>query len=70
MIDITKLEESDIGRWVQFDKGFRSEETGRIKSFNRLYVFVVFKCDGDWDNYAKYTAESVEPSRLEFIEKE
>jgi len=70
MIDVSKMKQTDIGRWVKFDKGFRREETGRIKSFNSLYVFVVFKCDGNWDAYDRYTAETVHPERLDFIEKE
>jgi ribosomal protein L37AE/L43A len=70
MIEISELKDTDIGRWVKFDKGFRCEETGRIKSFNSLYVYVVFKCDGNWDNFGNYTAEATNPERLEFIEIE
>jgi len=58
------LTKADIGRWVVFDG-----KKGRIKSWNDHYVFVVFHCNDDWENYADYTAEAVHPSRLEFKEK-
>jgi len=72
MIDVTKLEESDIGRWVQLIKyyGDTARALGKIKSWNNKYIFVVFKCDGQWANYADYTGEAVDPSRLEFVDKE
>ena len=68
MIDIFSLKQSDIGRWVKF-KNYKCEELGRIKSHNSYNVFVVFNCDNNWENYADYTAESVHPSRLEFVEE-
>jgi len=72
MIDIIKLEESDKGRWVQFTPyyGDTAKALGKIKSWNIKYIFVVFQCDGDWKNYTNYTAEAVDPSRLEFTDKE
>jgi len=72
MIDISKLEESDKGRWVQFIKyyGDDAKALGKIKSWNNKYIFVVFQCDREWKNYADYIGEAVDPSRLEFVDKE
>jgi len=44
MIDIATLKEEDIGRWVLYDIGYKREK-GRIKYWNSIYIFVVFKCD-------------------------
>jgi hypothetical protein len=62
MIDVFELKQADIGRWVKFD----DKELGRIKSYDGYNIFVVYKCGGDWENYANYTAEATHPSRLEF----
>jgi hypothetical protein len=71
MIDVFELTRADVGRWVKFtDEYYGKEQLGRIKSWNGYYVFVVYHCDGDWENYANYTAEATHGSRLEFIEKE
>jgi hypothetical protein len=69
MIDIFELTKADKGRWVIFKDSIRGEELGRIKSWDGYNVFVVYHCDGDWDNYADYTAEPIHPSRLEFKEQ-
>jgi hypothetical protein len=72
MVDIQQLKEADKGRWVKIKHSsckFK-EELGRIKSHNEYYIFVVFNCDDDWENYADYTAEAVNPDTLEFVEEE
>jgi hypothetical protein len=71
MIDIFRLTKADIGRWVIF-KGYdfiSGDQLGRIKSWDGHSVFVVYRCGGDWDNYADYTPEATHPSRLEFKEQ-
>jgi hypothetical protein len=71
MIDAFELRKTDKGRWVKFTDGaYGKDQLGRIKSWNGYNIFVVYHCDGDWDNYADYTAEATHPSRLEFTEKE
>lgn len=40
------------------------EDRGIVKSTGHGYVYVVFKCDGDWDNYQNYTAAAVLPNQL------
>ena len=66
MIDIKSLKESDKGRWVEY---WPNKEKGRIKSWNKSFIFVVYKCGEDWDNYQNYTAASTHPKDLNFIEQ-
>lgn len=37
---------------------------GIVKSKNHLYVFVVYKCAGNWDRYQDYTAAATDPNDL------
>lgn len=66
-VDITKLTESDIGRWVVYKPSFGKEERGRIKSWNDTYVFVVYKCDNQWDRFQDFTACATNPDDLMFV---
>ena len=61
--------EGDIGRYVLYYPGYGDPERGRIKSFNTHFVFVVYKCNNDWDNYKDYTGCSTRREDLEY-EKE
>ena len=63
------LKPSDVGRWVKYYPGVGEPEFGRIKSWGPNVVFVVYKCDGKWDNYDEYTAAATWPGDLEFCEK-
>lgn len=65
MIDIQKLTDKDKGRFVVY-KSYRENERGRIKSFNDKFVFVVYKCNEDWANFANYTGEPTSPEDLQF----
>lgn len=61
------MTKDDIGKWVEYrDRG--EPEKGRIKSFNGNWVFVVFKCDGNWDSFQNYTACACNCGHLTFIE--
>ena len=64
-LDIKTMRESDIGRWVIYNNGF-GEEEGRIKSWNDKNIFVVYKCDGKWDDYQNYTGVATRPQDLTF----
>ncbi len=66
MIDIAKLTKNDIGRWVTYDTGHNYTETGKIKSWNKSGIFVVYNCGEDWKNYKDYTAAHTNPNDLEF----
>lgn len=63
MIDIADLRKGDIGAWVEH----RGEERGRIKSWNNEYIFVVFKCGGEWTRFRDFTGVATKPSDLEFV---
>ena len=65
-INISKLKESDIGRWVEYNPGYK-EEKGKIKSWNIYSIFVVYNCGGNWDCYQNYTACATSPEDLEFM---
>ena len=69
MIDIEKLTSEDIGRWVIYsNSGYF--EIGKIKFWNFKYVFVVYKCDNNWENFILYTATATAPKDLDFIKNE
>lgn len=42
-----------------------SYENGIVKSIDGNHAFVVYHCNGDWDNYHNYTAERTPISSLE-----
>jgi hypothetical protein len=67
VIDITKLTESDKGRWVRYTPSAGPRECGRIKSWNEKWIFVVYNSDGNFDRYEEYTACATDSAQLEFI---
>jgi hypothetical protein len=68
MIDINKLNNNDIGKWVLYDNGFKKER-GKIKSWNDTVIFVVYHCDNQWHNFKDYTGAGTFPEELNFIEE-
>ena len=67
MIEITNLIPTDRGRWVQYRDRFDSKlDLGRIKSWNEKFIFVVYRCAGNWDDFENYTGVSTDPSNLNF----
>ena len=67
MIDILKLNEEDIGKWVEYNSSPNKIEKGRIKSWNKINIFVVYKCDNQWDKFQNYTGCATSPEDLNFI---
>jgi hypothetical protein len=67
-VKIEHLNNNDIGRWVKYTAHHGEIEKGRIKSWNSHYVFVVFHCADEWDNFQDYTAAACCPKQLKFIE--
>jgi hypothetical protein len=66
MIYPEQLRPFHVGQWVEY----RGTELGRIKSWSsRGRIFVVFHCDGKWQNYQNYTAAAVDPNDLNFIHR-
>jgi hypothetical protein len=69
MIEIEKLSEKDIGRWVNY-YGYGTVEEGKIKSWNDDFVFVVYKCDHNWERFKDYTGCATNPDDLKFQDDE
>jgi hypothetical protein len=68
MIDIKKLTKKDIGHWVKYTRPYSlTREKGKIKSWNNKYIFVVYKCANNWDNYQSYTGIATNPKDLEYL---
>jgi hypothetical protein len=67
MINISKLTENDIGRWVIYTAPNGATENGRIKSWNKHYIFVVYHCADKWNNYMDYTAAATRPEDLTWL---
>ena len=67
---IPDLKPEHVGRWVRYrDAHFPDQSAdGRIKSWNDRTVFVVYKCDNQWDRFADFTAAGTSPTDLTFIE--
>lgn len=38
--------------------------SGKIKSWNDEFIFVVFNCDNQWDRWMDFTAEACKPEDL------
>lgn len=41
-------------------------ETGKIKSRNDRAVFVVYRCNNEWNRFSEFTAAATDPSDLTF----
>ena len=67
MINIPELNNNDVGRWVVYTPDYGDSEKGRIKSWNEKYIFVVYKCDNQWDRFQDFTGCATDPDDLEFI---
>lgn len=66
MINIRNLTDEDVGRWVVYTDGAGEDQLGRIKSWNDMWIFVVYHCADEWDNYQDYTGAATTPSDLKF----
>jgi hypothetical protein len=64
VIRFKDLKEEDKGQFVIYTDGVGNQEKGRIKWWNHKYIFVVYKCGEDWDNYEDYTAAATDPKDL------
>jgi hypothetical protein len=68
MININNLIKKDIGREVIYKTEYK-EEKGLIKSWNDIFIFVVYNCANDWKNFMNYTGCATKPSDLYFIKE-
>jgi hypothetical protein len=64
MIAITQLTPSDVGRWVTYSVTRGHHERGRLKGWNKQFVFVVYRCGNRWEDFADYTAAPTSPQYL------
>lgn len=69
MLDISKLTQKDIGKWVRYLYFDGTTELGKIKSYNSKHVFVVYKCANEWDRFKAYTGVATSPGDLVFAEE-
>jgi hypothetical protein len=67
MLRIGDLNESDHGKWVEYCSATGQRERGRIKSWGTTFVFVVFHCRDQWDDYERFTAAATLPEDLSFV---
>ena len=58
-----------VGRWVYYKPTYGRREKGIIKSWSDFWVFVVFNCGGDWNNFRKCRADEVHRKYLIFTEE-
>lgn len=58
--------ELEPGTKVHYDNGFGEPTNGIVKSksMDSNFVFVVYHCGGDWENYENYTAASTRIENL------
>lgn len=63
MIQIKELTQKDIGKEVLYLTPYKKQK-GKIKSWNEKFIFVVYNCNDDWDNFRCYTGVATEPHYL------
>ncbi len=67
MIQIKDLGPEHIWKWVEYRSGTGETERGRIKSWTDKYVYVVYKCDNQWQRFQDFTGCATDPSDLTFL---
>ena len=67
MIDIAQLTKEDVGKWVEYRGTGGEVEWGKIKSWNDNWIFVVYKCAGEWERFKDFTGQATGPEDLRFI---
>ena len=68
MIDIKKLTKDDIGKWVVYTPIAGVAECGRIKSWNKEFIFVVYKCNKEWGRFKDFTGQATDPEDLSYLD--
>jgi hypothetical protein len=65
MIKINNLTPGSVGKWVVYRRLSKTErEEGRIKGWNDKFIFVVYKCNNEWNRYQEFTAQATEGEDL------
>lgn len=70
MVDILLLTKKDVGRWVEYNGAGGEIETGRIKSWGKEFIFVVYHCNNEWDRFQDFTGQATKPKDLNFLKEE
>ena len=63
-IQIDRLDDTDIGRFVEYRSLPDKSEFGRIKSWNDKWVFVVYRKMAMALNWKSYTGAATNPADL------
>jgi hypothetical protein len=69
MIKIKDLRPEDVGKWVfyKIDSKLAGEtEEGKISSWNDKFIFVVYRCAGNWDRFREYTGQATKEEDLTY----
>jgi hypothetical protein len=66
MINIASLSTTDRGRWVIYRAHPDHVERGRIMTWSNQFVYVVYRCAGQWDRFEDYMPAPTLPEDLEF----
>lgn len=57
------------GDWVKYCPEYGDPVIGRVKSWNYKFVFVVYHCDDNWDDFERYTAAGTKRNHLILMDK-
>jgi len=66
MLYIKDLKSEDVGKWVLYKPSYGDIEKGKIKSWNEKFIFVVYKCDEQWERFQDFTGCATDPNDLNF----
>lgn len=66
-IAISSLSPEHVGRWVRYTPRVGTPEIGRIKSWNKAIIWVVYKCADQWDRFKEFTANATDHKDLELL---
>jgi hypothetical protein len=69
MVKIEALTNKDIGRYVLYVPAAGKFQLGRLKSWNDVFIFVVYSCGFHWEKFECYTAEATSPEDLTFADE-
>ena len=67
MIQIKELGPEHVGKWVEYRDAAGETERGRIKSWNDRLVFVVYRCDDEWNLVKDFIGTATDPNDLTFL---
>jgi len=56
--------EFEIGEKVHYSPNYGKPENGVVKSIGRNVIFVVYKCNSEWNRYYDFTGQATDPADL------